>query len=142
MSHRGVASSIATTFDSPMIYGGGPASVVWCWFMGCFGCFFIATSIAELVSAFPTSGGLYSASCFLVPRRWRGPVGYVGQFHSRNGSQSRLTGRRIAVGWMQCLGNLAGAASTEFGLSRMIWAGVTVAYDGDVRASEVWCEAS
>ena len=78
-----------------MVYGGGPASVIWCWFMGCIGalnyakreaeliskdagCFFIGTSIAELVSAYPTSGGLYSASCYLVPRRYRGPVGYVG----------------------------------------------------------------
>ena len=47
--------------------------------MGFCGCFFIGTSIAELVSAYPTSGGLYSASCYLVPYRYRGPVGYVGE---------------------------------------------------------------
>lgn len=60
---------------------GGPASVVWCWAMGFCGCFFIGTSIAELVSAYPTSGGLYSASCYLVPYAYRGPVGYVGEYH-------------------------------------------------------------
>lgn len=75
---RGLCSSISTTFDTPMLLG-GPASVVWCWAMGFCGCFFIGTSIAELVSAYPTSGGLYSASCYLVPHRYRGPVGYVGE---------------------------------------------------------------
>lgn len=95
---------------------GGPASVVWCWALGFSGCFFIGTSIAELVSAYPTSGGLYSASCYLVPYRYRGPVGYV-------------------VGWMNLLGQVAGVASTEFGLSRMIWAAVNVRYDGAVGCS-------
>lgn len=109
-SIMGLCSSISTTFDTPMLLG-GPASVVWCWAMGFCGCFFIGTSIAELVSAYPTSGGLYSASCYLVPHRYRGPVGYV-------------------VGWMNLLGQVAGVASTEFGLSRMIWAAVNVRYDG------------
>lgn len=76
---RGLCSSVSTTFDTPMLLG-GPASVVWCWLMGATGCAFIGTSIAELVSAYPTSGGLYSASCYLVPTRWRGPVGYVGEW--------------------------------------------------------------
>ncbi len=76
---RGLCSSISTTFDSPMLLG-GPASVVWCWIIGAIGCCFIAASIAELVSAYPTSGGLYSASCYLVPKKYRAPVGYVGKF--------------------------------------------------------------
>ena len=38
-----------------------------------------------------------------------------------------------AVGWMNLLGQVAGVASTEFGLSRMIWAAVNVRYDGAVR---------
>lgn len=109
-SIMGVCSSVTSTFDTPMLLG-GPASVVWCWFMGFCGCFFIGTSIAELVSAYPTNGGLYSASCYLVPRRYRGPIGYL-------------------VGWLNILGQVAGVASTEFALSRMIWAAVNVRYDG------------
>jgi len=109
-SIMGVCSSVSTTFDTPMLLG-GPASVVWCWALGATGCFFIGASIAELVSAYPTSGGLYSASCYLVPAKYRGPVGYV-------------------TGWMNLLGQIAGVASTEFGLSRMIWAAVNVYYDG------------
>ena len=34
---------------------------------------------------------------------------------------------------MNLLGQVAGVASTEFGLSRMIWAAVNVAYDGEVK---------
>jgi hypothetical protein len=37
-------------------------------------CFTLGASIAEIVSAFPTCGGLYSASALLVPRRHRARV--------------------------------------------------------------------
>lgn len=36
------------------------------------------------------------------------------------------------VGWMNLLGQIAGVASTEFGLSRMIWAAVNVHFNGEV----------
>ena len=35
----------------------------------------LGLSIAELCSAYPTSGGLYSASAFLVPQKYKAPVG-------------------------------------------------------------------
>jgi len=56
-SVMGVSSSIAVTFGTPLLTG-GPASVVWCWLMGSCFSFFIGTSVAELVSAYPTSGAL------------------------------------------------------------------------------------
>lgn len=56
-SIMGVSSSVAITFTTPMMLG-GPASVVWCWFIGAVFAFFIGTAIAELVSAYPTSGAL------------------------------------------------------------------------------------
>ena len=34
-------------------------------------------------------------------------------------------------GWVNILGHIAGLSSTEFGLSRMIWAAVVVAKDGN-----------
>ncbi|KAI5478073.1 hypothetical protein MNV49_005438 [Pseudohyphozyma bogoriensis] len=110
-SIMGVASSVITTFDTPMIYGGGPASVVWCWFIGTCMCFCLGTSIAELVSAYPTNGGLYSASAYLVPARWRPIVGWT-------------------VGWLNLLGQVAGVASTDFGLAKMILAAASVSTDG------------
>ena len=48
-----------------------------CWFIGSVFCFCLGLSIAELVSAYPTSGGLYSASAYLVPHRYRALVGWV-----------------------------------------------------------------
>ena len=65
-------------------------------------------SIAEIVSAFPTCGGLYTASAQLCPRNHRPIVGWV-------------------VGWLNILGQVAGVSSTEFGLANMIWAAVSIA---------------
>lgn len=105
----GLVSSIATTFNSPLTLG-GPASAVWAWFMG--GCFnmTIGLAIAELVSAYPSCGGLYSASGLVVPRRYRAFVAWC-------------------TGWLNLTGQIAGIAGTEYGLSQMIFAWVYVITD-------------
>ncbi|KAL7336741.1 amino acid/polyamine transporter I [Rhodotorula toruloides] len=114
MSIMGVASSVVTTFNTPFTLG-GPASVVWCWFIGaCFN-FCLGTSIAEL--AYPTNGGLYSASVYLVPKRQRAFMGW-------------------SVGWLNLLGQVAGVASTEFGLAQMIFAAVSLSTGGNFVANE------
>jgi amino acid transporter len=53
--------------------------------LGTIMCFALAASIAEIVSAYPTSGGLYTASAQLVPRKHRALVGWM-------------------VGWLNMLG--------------------------------------
>ncbi|KAJ9105922.1 hypothetical protein QFC20_004160 [Naganishia adeliensis] len=111
-SIMGMCSSIATTFNTPMLYGGGPASVVWCWLIGSIFNTTLGASVAEIVSAYPTSGGVYTASASLVPRKHRAIVGWT-------------------VGWLNLLGQTAGVASTEFGLAQMIWAGCALGKDGD-----------
>ncbi|KAH9003628.1 APC amino acid permease [Lactarius hatsudake] len=88
------------------------ATVTWCWILGATMCFTLGASIAEIVSAFPACGGLYTASAKLVPAKQRPIVGWL-------------------VGWLNTLGQVAGLASTEYGLSSMIWAAVVVAKDGD-----------
>ncbi|KAJ7270762.1 amino acid permease [Mycena haematopus] len=103
-SIMGLCSSIATTFNTPLD-AGGPASVVWAWILGACMCFTLGSSIAEIVSAFPTCGGLYTASAQLTPVKYRAIVGWV-------------------VGWLNILGQIAGVSSTEFGLSGMILAAV------------------
>ena len=99
--------------------------VTWCWLLGAVMCFTLSayllhsihvwkptpsfcvgTSIAEIVSAFPTCGGLYTASAQLCPRQHRPIVGWV-------------------VGWMNILGQAAGVSSAEFGLANMILAAVS-----------------
>lgn len=106
----GVASSVATTIDTPLLLG-GPVSVVWCWLIGSFMCMCLGLSIAELISAYPTNGGLYSASAYLVPRAWRPIVGWT-------------------IGWLNLLGQVAGVASTERGLANMILAAASISTDG------------
>ncbi|TDL26914.1 APC amino acid permease [Rickenella mellea] len=110
-SIMGLVSSIATTFNTPLLLG-GPASVVWCWILGASMCFTLGASIAEIVSAFPTCGGLYTASAQLCPPKRRAIVGWV-------------------VGWLNILGQVAGLSSTEFGLANMIWAAVVIGKDGN-----------
>ncbi|OBZ74608.1 putative amino-acid permease C15C4.04c [Grifola frondosa] len=110
-SIMGLCSSIATTFNSPLLLG-GPASVTWCWILGACMCFTLGASIAEIVSAFPTCGGLYTASAQLCPPKHRALVGWV-------------------VGWLNILGQITGLSSTEFGLANMIWAAVVVGKDGN-----------
>ncbi|KAI0944606.1 hypothetical protein AcW1_002275 [Taiwanofungus camphoratus] len=110
-SIMGLCSCVATTFNTPLLLG-GPASVTWCWILGACMCFTLGSSIAEIVSAFPTCGGLYTASAQLCPPEHRAIVGWV-------------------VGWLNLLGQIAGLASTEFGLANMIWAAVVVGKDGN-----------
>ncbi|KAI9601566.1 hypothetical protein H4Q26_001392 [Puccinia striiformis f. sp. tritici PST-130] len=81
-------------------------------------CMTIAVSVAELVSAFPTSGGLYSASAFLVPKRFKAPVGFL-------------------VGWLSILGQIAAVASAEFALSQMIWSAHTISQGGNQSATKL-----
>ncbi|KAG2005898.1 amino acid permease, variant 2 [Coprinopsis cinerea AmutBmut pab1-1] len=109
-SIMGLCSSISTTFNTPLLTG-GPASVTWCWILGACLCFALGASIAEIVSAFPTCGGLYTASAQLTPKKYRASVGWL-------------------VGWLNILGQIAGISSTEFGLSNMILAAVNIGTDG------------
>ncbi|TFK24872.1 amino acid permease [Coprinopsis marcescibilis] len=109
-SIMGLCSSISTTFGTPFTTG-GPASVTWCWILGACMCFTLGASIAEIVSAYPTCGGLYTASAQLTPKKYRAQVGWL-------------------VGWLNLLGQVAGISSTEYGLSTMILAAANVGTDG------------
>ncbi|EJD42999.1 APC amino acid permease [Auricularia subglabra TFB-10046 SS5] len=115
-SIMGMCSSIATTFNTPLTVG-GPASATWCWILGASMCFTLGASIAEIVSAFPTSGGLYTASAQLCPPKQRAMTGYL-------------------IGWLNILGQIAGISSTEFGLSNMIWAAVSVGKGGNIEITQ------
>ncbi|ORY24059.1 amino acid/polyamine transporter I [Naematelia encephala] len=106
MSIMGMTASIATTFTTPLTLG-GLASVVWCWLIGSIMNMSLGASIAEIVSAYPTAGGIYTASAYLTPRAYRPIVGWV-------------------TGYLNILGQIAGVASTEWGLSGMILAAVVI----------------
>ncbi|KAH9824142.1 amino acid/polyamine transporter I [Melampsora americana] len=113
----GLSSCIASTFNTPLL-AGGPAAVVWCWLIASIMCFTLAISVAELVSAFPTSGGMYTASALLVPKKYRAPVGFL-------------------VGWLNLIGQIAAVASPEFALSQMIWSAYTISTGDEFTPSKV-----
>lgn len=69
VSISGLFATVMTTFSYPL-YAGGAPSAVWCWLISGAGCMCIACSVAELVSAYPTSGGLYFTISRLAPKPW------------------------------------------------------------------------
>ena len=67
----------------------------------------IACSVAELVSAYPTSGGLYYTVSRLAPKQWVPSISWI-------------------VGWINLLGQVAGVASSEYGSAQMLLAAVAM----------------
>lgn len=104
VSISGLFSTITTTFVFP-IQAGGSASAVWCWLISGAGCMCIACSVAELVSAYPTCGGLYYTVSRLAPRKWVPSISWF-------------------VGWINVLGQIAGVASSEYGSAQILLAAV------------------
>lgn len=106
VSISGLFSTITTTFGVPLA-AGGAASVVWCWFISGLGCMCIACSVAELVSAYPTCGGLYYTISRLAPPEWVPSISWVD-------------------GWLNLLGQVAGVASSEYGSAQILLAAVSM----------------
>jgi len=109
VSISGLFATIMTTFSYPL-YAGGSASAVWCWLISGAGCMCIACSVAELVSAYPTSGGLYFTISRLAPKDWVPSISWV-------------------TGWINLLGQVAGIASSEYGAAQMLLAAVSIGSD-------------
>ncbi|EKG17660.1 Amino acid/polyamine transporter I [Macrophomina phaseolina MS6] len=102
ISILGVLGSVPATFGSP-ISAGGPATAVWAWFIGSVMAMCIASSVAELVSAYPTAGGMYFVTKHVVPPEHVAIWAWV-------------------VGWCNFLGQAAGVASLAYTISQMIFA--------------------
>ncbi|KAL6712923.1 polyamine transporter tpo5 [Lecanora helva] len=106
VSVSGLYASVSTTFIYPF-EAGGASSAVWCWLVSGFGCYCIALSVAELVSSYPTSGGLYFTCKYLAPENWVPEISWL-------------------CGWLNLLGQVAGAASTEYGCAQLLLAAVSM----------------
>ncbi|KAK4940994.1 polyamine transporter tpo5 [Elasticomyces elasticus] len=109
VSISGLFATTATTFVYPL-EAGGSASAVWCWLISGAGCMCIASSVAELVSAYPTCGGLYYTVSRLAPREWVPSISWI-------------------VGWINLLGQVAGVASSEYGAAQLLLAAVSIGRD-------------
>ncbi|KAF2233069.1 amino acid permease [Viridothelium virens] len=106
ISILGVLGSVPATFGSP-ITAGGPATAVWAWFVGSCMAMCIASSVAELVSAYPTAGGMYFVTKHVVPKEHVAIWAWV-------------------IGWCNFLGQAAGVASLAYTIAQLILAGATM----------------
>jgi len=106
ISILGVLGSVPATFGPPMS-SGGPATAVWAWFVGSIMAYCIASSVAELVSAYPTAGGMYYVTKHVVP-------------------PDKVAAWAWIIGWCNFLGQAAGVASLAYTISQMIWATVVM----------------
>ena len=116
----GVLGSVPATYAVPLSVG-GPATAVWTWFVGsCFamcialssmlfsrllstGFGLIAIAVAELVSAYPTAGGMYFVTKFVAPERHVPLAAWI-------------------IGWANFLGQTAGVASVGYSVGQMMLA--------------------
>ncbi|XP_020168045.1 amino-acid permease BAT1 homolog [Aegilops tauschii subsp. strangulata] len=95
-----VMAGVITTYNGGLRYG-GPASMTLGWlvvaaFNGC-----VALSMAEICSAYPTSGGLYYWSAKLAGKEWAPLASWV-------------------TGWFNIVGQWAATTSTDFSLAQLV----------------------
>ncbi|KAI9929207.1 hypothetical protein MW887_001615 [Aspergillus wentii] len=102
ISILGVLGSVPATFGAPLA-AGGPATAVWCWFLGSCMAMCIGSSVAELVSAYPTAGGMYFVTKHVVPEEQVPIFSWV-------------------QGWCNLLGQTAGVSSVAYTVSQMLLA--------------------
>lgn len=98
----GLLPSIASTLWYSLAYAGN-AGITWGYLVGMAGVLGVACSMAEISSAFPTSGGLYYATAMLAPPKYRAFLSWV-------------------VGWSNYFVQITGAPSVAYGGAAMILA--------------------
>lgn len=102
----GVLGSQPATYGVPLGVG-GPATAVWAWVVGSCMSAVIASSVAELVSAYPTAGGIYFVTKHVVPPEYVAIWGWV-------------------IGWANFLGQAAGVASLAYTIGQMVLAAASI----------------
>ncbi|KAG9005132.1 hypothetical protein FRB94_001824 [Tulasnella sp. JGI-2019a] len=102
----GLLPSVAVTLVYGMGYA-GTAGMVWGWLLAMVGIQAVATSMAELSSAMPTSGGLYYCAAVLAPPNWAPLASFL-------------------TGWSNWIGQVTAAPSVNYGNAAMILAAASV----------------
>ncbi|KAG0630375.1 hypothetical protein M758_1G174100 [Ceratodon purpureus] len=105
-----ILTGITTLFNTGLTYG-GTISMVYGWLIVGVFTLFVGASMAEICSAFPTSGGLYYWSSQLAGPRW-------GPFAS------------WITGWYNVVGQWAVTTSVDFSLAQLIAVMVLLATGG------------
>lgn len=66
----------SAVFVTPLLAGGGPG-VIYCLFVVVFACFIITAGLAEVSSAYPSSGGQYHIAFMIAPERSRAGIAFL-----------------------------------------------------------------
>ncbi|KAF2232278.1 amino acid permease [Viridothelium virens] len=102
----GLLPSFASTLYYGMGYA-GTAGMTWGWLIAMVGIQSVASSMAELCSSMPTSGGLYYAASALAPPGWGPLAAWI-------------------TGWSNWLAQVTGAPSVNYGTAAMILAAASI----------------
>ncbi|KAK6931550.1 Amino acid/polyamine transporter I [Dillenia turbinata] len=95
-----VLTGITTLYNTGLRYG-GPVSMVYGWFLAGVPTMFVGLSMAEICSAYPTSGGLYYWSAKLAGPSWAPFASWI-------------------TGWFNIVGQWAVTTSVDFSLAQLI----------------------
>ncbi|VUG18204.1 GPT1 [Brettanomyces bruxellensis] len=103
----GLLPSIASTLFYSLAYAGN-AGITWGFAVGIICIIPVALNMAEIASAFPTSGGLYYATAMLSPPKYKALFSWI-------------------VGWSNYFYQVTGAPSVGYGCASMVLALASVA---------------
>ncbi|KAK9091792.1 hypothetical protein Sjap_024969 [Stephania japonica] len=106
-----VLTGITTLYNTGLKFG-GPLSMVYGWFIAGFFTMFVGCSMAEICSAFPTSGGLYYWSAKLAGPHWAPFASWL-------------------TGWFNIVGQWAVTTSVDFSLAQLIQVIILLATGGN-----------
>ncbi|CAF1430544.1 unnamed protein product [Rotaria sordida] len=104
-----VPAGVSYLFGYGMITG-GPVVMIWGWLVVGIFTLSVGLSMAEICSAYPTSGGLYFWAGILVPKRYKPIASWF-------------------TGWFNLAGQFAVTAAFDFGLSMLLASVVSVGVD-------------
>ncbi|XP_031499338.1 amino-acid permease BAT1 homolog [Nymphaea colorata] len=93
-------TGITTLYNTGLKFG-GPVALTYGWFITGFFTMFVGLSMAEICSAYPTSGGLYYWSARLSGKDWAPFASWL-------------------TGWFNIVGQWAGTASVDFSLAQLL----------------------
>ncbi|CAF1349797.1 unnamed protein product [Rotaria sordida] len=104
-----VPAGVSYLFGYGMITG-GPVVMIWGWLVVGIFTLSVGLSMAEICSAYPTSGGLYFWAGILVPKRYKPIASWF-------------------TGWFNLAGQFAVTAAFDFGLGMLLASVVSVGVD-------------
>ena len=106
LSAVGISTAITSLFGYGLITG-GPVVMVWGWVAVSFFALCIALGLAEICSAFPTSGGLYYWTANLVPEQYKAAISWF-------------------TGWFNLLNQFAALTAADFGLAMLVGSVISI----------------